>query len=172
MSFAFGHLIGAWLLGKLYEYKTKKQIPRYAWFLLLFGAILPDADFLIDWTLGTEIHRTFTHSLLFVLLAPLILYLVLRACKKEESIFYALALGVGIFSHLFLDFFSSQGVPILWPSLTNFAYNKIAYFDPATPSFLYSSVEQMRSRLKFAVLDMALGTTWIFYLWWKKRIQL
>lgn len=172
MSFAFGHLIGAWVIGKVYEYTSKKKIPHYAWFFLLFGAILPDADFLIDWTLGTEIHRTFTHSLLFVVLAPVLIYLVFRAYGKRESFPYALALGVGIFSHLFLDFFSSQGVPLLWPSLLNFAYNHVAYFDPATPSFLHSSPEQMRSMLIFAVLDMALGTVWIFYLWWRKKVEL
>ncbi|MEK6950757.1 MAG: metal-dependent hydrolase, partial [Nanoarchaeota archaeon] len=63
--FAFTHLITAWLLGKGYEALAKKRISHPAWFFLLFGSLLPDIDFLIDWTLGTEFHRTFTHSLLF-----------------------------------------------------------------------------------------------------------
>ncbi len=171
MTFAFGHLIGAWLLGKVYEYKSKKHLSHYAWLFLLFGAILPDADFIIDWVLGTELHRTFTHSLLFVVITPFCLYVILKNYDKEDSFACALAFAGGIFSHVFLDFFSSQGVPLFWPSLVNFAYNHVAYFDPATPSFLHSSPEQMRSTLRFAVLDMALGTAWIFYMWWKKKVE-
>src|SRR3989338_7677138 len=105
MGFGFTHLIAAWLAGKGYEHFSKKKISHYTWFFLLMGSILPDADFLIDWTLGTELHRTFTHSLLFVIVAPIIIYSIFTLFDHPERRFFALAIGVGITTHLLLDMF-------------------------------------------------------------------
>ncbi len=167
--FAFTHLIVAWLAGKGYERFRKKELPDAAWLLLLFGSLLPDADFLVDWTLGTEIHRTLTHSVLFVVIGFLGAYFIFRKSHERRIIAGALAMGIG--THLFLDMFLSQGVPLFWPSLLHFSFQGIGYFDPATPSFLHQSAEVMRKTLKMAVLDMALGTAWIIYLAGKKRVR-
>ena len=171
MGFAFSHLILAWLAGKGYEYFRQRKISHRAWFFLLLGGILPDADFLLDWTVGTEIHRTFTHSLLFVVIAPLLVYIIFWIGKNSEGVLLAYALGAGIFSHLVLDMFLSQGVPLLWPNLLHFSWTQVGYFDPATPSFLNSSPEVLRRALKIAIVDMALGTAWILYLWWKRKVE-
>ncbi len=168
--FAFTHLIGAWLLGKGSEYFSKKKISYEVWFFLLFGSLLPDVDFLIDWTLGTEFHRTFTHSLLFVVAGFAVVYIVLYLFHHPEKKAAAAALAVGISSHLLLDMIASHGVPLFWPSLIHFSFTHIGYFDPATPSFLNSSPEVLRRAFKMAILDMALGTAWIFWLWWKKKV--
>ncbi|HIG93640.1 TPA: metal-dependent hydrolase [Candidatus Woesearchaeota archaeon] len=169
--FAFTHLISAWLLGKGYEFIWKKKISHLAWFFLLFGSLFSDADFLIDWTFGTEIHRTFTHSLLFLAVAPLLLYFTLTLLKWEQKKSCSYALAVGIASHLLLDMIMSRGVPLFWPSLINISFTQIGYFDPQTPSFLHASANALQKVLKVAIFDMALGTTWIFYFWYKKRIQ-
>ncbi len=166
--FAFAHLIGAWLLGKGYECGKKQVLPHTAWFFLLFGALLPDADFIIDWTLETELHRTFTHSLFFVLFVPLIVYVLFQ--RSPDKKMYALSSGLGILSHLLLDL-GGHGVPLLWPSLLHFSINGLTFFDPAAPSFLHSSSEGLRRSLRIAIIDMALGTGWLFWLWWKKRIK-
>lgn len=171
MSFAFAHLIGAWLLGKTFEFSGKKKLSHLMWFFLLFGAILPDADFLIDWTFGTELHRTVTHSLLFVIFAPLLIYTIFTFLNDKKNNLYAFSLASGIIVHLFLDMFMSAGVPLLWPNLLHFSYSGIIYFNPATPSFLHGSAEGLRSVLKVTIIDMALGTAWIFYLWFRKRIK-
>ncbi|MBI2669131.1 metal-dependent hydrolase [Candidatus Woesearchaeota archaeon] len=174
MSFAFGHLIFAWLLGKGYEKLSHKQLSRWGWFFLLFASILPDADFLLDWTLGTEIHRTLTHSLLFVLAMGALGYGIgrWRFAHTREGTEWGLAAAGGVTTHLLLDMAGSgYGTPLFWPSLLHFSFTKIAYFDPMIPSFLHSSSERILHSLKLAILDMGMGTAWLFYLWWKKRVE-
>ncbi len=168
--FAFIHLIGAWLTGKLYEQWKKQPLEHTTWFFLLFGALLPDVDFLLDWTLGTEFHRTFTHSLLFVVAAPVVAYVILKLWHSPEAPTAALALGMGITTHLLLDMIASHGVPLFWPSLLHVSFTSVGYFDPTTPSFLNSSPEVVRRTFKVAIVDMAAGAAWIFWLWWKKKV--
>jgi membrane-bound metal-dependent hydrolase YbcI (DUF457 family) len=169
--FAFTHLIAAWILGKIYESWTKKKVSYYTWFFLLFGALLPDADFILDWTLGTELHRTFTHSLLFLFSAPLLLYIVLYLVNDKGKNKFALGLFGGIASHFVMDMIIPLGIPLFWPNLLHFSSAGVVYFDPATPSFLHSSLKSMRFTLKTAVFDMGLGTMWIFWLWFRRRIK-
>ncbi len=171
MSFAFTHLFFAWILGKIYEKLSKKVLSRLSWFFLLMGSILPDADYLIDWTFGTEFHRTFTHSLLFTIVSASIIYLCAKYLWKREAAPEALFLALGILSHLLLDMFFSYGVPLLWPNPFYFSWTKIQLFNPATPSFLNGEYDTLRKSLINAIMDMGLGTAWIFYLWFKKKIQ-
>lgn len=172
MTFALGHIVGAWILGKLYEVVSSKKINQSAWFFVIFGGLLPDADFLLDWTLGTELHRTFTHSFLFLIAAPLITYIVFRYIRKNEAKQFAHALAIGIIAHLILDMTtSSYGVPLFWPSLLHVSIFGIHYVDPALPSFLHRPADYLRHSLKLTIVDMAIGTAWVFYLWFKKKIQ-
>ncbi len=170
--FAFTHLVFAWLAGKGYEKIRKKELSNTAWSLLLLGSLIPDIDFFLDWTLGTEIHRTFTHSLLFVIVESMMVYIIFTLMKNEEKKIFALAFGVGICTHLFLDIFLSQGVPLFWPNLLHFSSQGIGYFDSATPSFLNQPLETIRRAFKVAILDMAIGTAWIFWLVWRRRVRL
>jgi len=168
--FAFTHLVLAWLAGKGYEKIAKKELSNTAWLLLLLGSLIPDIDFLIDWTFGTEVHRTLTHSLLFVMIGGLAIYIIFF--KSSERKVLSLVFAVGICTHLFLDLFMSQGIPLLWPSLLHFSSLGIEYYDPAAPSFLHQSIEVMRNTLKVAVADMAVGTAWIFWLVWRRKVKL
>ena len=170
MPLAFGHLIGAWLAGKSYEFLSKKKIHRYGWFFLLLGGILPDIDFLIDWTLNLHLHRTITHSLLFAIVIPLVLYLVLKTQQDQQAKHFSLALSTGILVHLTLDFISLQGVPIFWPYLMYFSPFRIGPYLTDT-SFFSNNIILLNQKLKFAVLDMALGTVWIFYFLFRKKIK-
>ncbi len=171
MTFAFGHLAGAWAAGKLYEYFSQQQISYYSWFFLLFGGILPDADLVVDWIFGLRKHRHVTHSLLFLLGAPAAVYLGFTLLGSPESASYAFFLGLGIFMHLFLDAFSKYGVALLWPKLWYFSFfSGISKTRPET-TFLSRSREELQYILKLAVIDMAIGTIWIFYLWFSKGIQ-
>lgn len=170
MSFGFTHLIAAWFSGKGYEFLTRKKISQKTWFFLLLGGILPDIDFLLDWTLRTELHRTFTHSLFFVVLAPLLVYVFFSLLKSKKSLSFMYALAVGITTHLMMDMFFSAGVPLFWPSLLHVSYTSIGYFDPATPSFLNAAAPSLKRFLESALVDMALGVSWIFYLWARRRI--
>ena len=170
--FGFTHIIFAWIIGEAYQYFSKKKISPQMWLLLLFGSILPDADFLLDWTFGTEIHRTFTHSILFIVILPLVSYLTLTYLKNRESELLAIAFAVGISTHLFLDMFVSYGVPLFWPNLLNFSWTGVQPFDPTTPSFLNQSASSLRALLIGTVIDMGLGTAWIFYLLYSRKLRL
>ncbi|MFH1682796.1 MAG: metal-dependent hydrolase, partial [Candidatus Woesearchaeota archaeon] len=115
MAFAFVHLTMGWLFGKFWEATGKKELIQLSWILLLLGAILPDIDFLLEWTITSGFHRTFTHSLVFALVMTgfsFLLFYLFDFKKKSE---YSSALGVGILIHLFVDLISFQGIPLLWP---------------------------------------------------------
>lgn len=94
----------------------------------VFGAILPDIDiFLIGpfyFIYGpsiAELHRTFTHSLLFVILfgglIAALSYVPFIKKKFPEYDFIGLALGIslGMLLHIFLDMFYFYGIQFLWP---------------------------------------------------------
>jgi len=170
MTYAFGHLVAAWLAGKGYELISKKTISHYTWFFLLLGGILPDADFIIDWLFKTHIHRTFTHSLLFVIVASLIVYLVSYLLKKEQAKSWTLALGIGILIHLTIDFISPQGLPLLWPYSVYISPERIGAYSYEL-SLRTGTADYLKQEMNLAILDMGVGVSWIFYLWFKKRIK-
>ena len=156
MPFAFGHLLGGWIIGNLWN----KKLSNISWFLLLFGAVLPDIDFLFEWTLMIPIHRTITHSLLFCLTIVLLTYLT---TKNKQ---YSFAFGIGILSHITLDFVWGSGVQILWPYQTY-----LTLF--SSTGFLTTSTTLARGFSKTIMLiDMALGTAWILLLILFKKINL
>ncbi|MEK6900188.1 MAG: metal-dependent hydrolase [Nanoarchaeota archaeon] len=171
MSFAFGHLFGAWTLGKAYVYFAKKKISHYGWFFLLLGGILPDIDLVLDWVFRIDLHRTFTHSILFLFTIPLLTYLLFSILRHEEKRSFAVLLGAGISMHLFLDSFFGYGVPLLWPKLIYFSIFSGIASHSSEGSFLLGTVDTLHNTVKLTILDMAIGTAWIFYLWFRKRIQ-
>ena len=170
MTLAFGHLIGAWICGKIYEFASKKKIPQIAWFWLLFGGILPDIDFIVEWMLQTPYHRSFTHSILFVLLISIGLYLILKMYKEKNAKSYSNAFAIGICIHIIIDIFSNNGMQLLWPSPLYFSFfNGITQFIDIG-MFSHSS-KSLISMLKLTIFDMGLGTTWLFGLWYTKKLR-
>jgi membrane-bound metal-dependent hydrolase YbcI (DUF457 family) len=156
MVFAFGHIIGAWLVGKLIELTTKKKISKNTWFFLILGGILPDADFVLQFVFDINVHRGITHSIFFAILISVIVYSVFRLIKDRKASNYALFLALGILTHIFLDFLSPTGVPLLWP------YTKM---------FIPQLSLETSSDILDGLIDMFLGTSWILYLSLKNRIQ-
>jgi hypothetical protein len=172
MSFAFTHLMLPWLIGLIFQRLSKKKISRYTWFFLVLGGILPDADLLLDWMFKFDLHRTFSHSLIFLIGAPLILYFGLWLAKDAKKNIFPVALAVGVACHLLLDLHTFPGIPLFWPDFLHYSYSSIHLYDHSTPSFLNStSLQDLQWMLKRSVIDMALGTSWIFYLWWKRRLR-
>jgi membrane-bound metal-dependent hydrolase YbcI (DUF457 family) len=169
MAFAFGHLVGAWILGKIFEFSGKKKISRLGWFFLLAGGILPDIDLIIDWVLKLETHRTFTHNILFAIVAPLCLYGILYLYKFKEKRTYTFLFLAGIISHLIIDMFSFPGIPLFWPHTTNFAFSGLIYVSQAEISMFDPDI--IKLIVKRFIIDMGIGTLWLFYLWFRKRIQ-
>ncbi len=172
MSFAFGHLVFSWLIGKSKEKISKTKLLRVEWFLLLFGAVFPDGDYLIDWIFGINFHRTITHSFLMVLLSFLVIYFVCYFFdKKLNGKRLGLFFAIGILSHLIADFImGSPGVPLLWPLeyrfwLWGFSYHYIHLTLEQIPK------EELVMHLRWAIFDMGLGVLWLGYLFFKNKIK-
>ena len=103
---------------------VRKLTPARTWLMLgiVLGSLLPDADNLAV-AVATLIkrpteglHRTFTHSLLAVLLVVIVFYLVGLFTKQPRWTNLGVGLGVGILMHILLDLLLwINGVAILWP---------------------------------------------------------
>ncbi len=80
-------------------------------------------------------------------------------------------IGLGIATHLVLDSFFGFGVPLLWPSIVHYSF--VSGITPTVPpgSAFTGTAAEIGHQLKLTILDMAIGTAWIFYLWFRKRIQ-
>lgn len=172
MSFAFGHLIFAWLIGKSKEKISKIKLEKYGWFLLLFGAIFPDIDFLLDWTLGTHLHRTFTHSLFMIIISFIIVYLICSIFFKNSNKKRLAGLfAIGISSHLILDMiFGYPGISLLWPMNYKLWFLGILHGYTAV-NFSEITKEHLLNKVRLAIFDMGLGVLWIGYLFFKNKIK-
>ncbi len=175
MPFAFGHLVGTWFFGKIYEFTTKKEIDPLGWFVLLLGGILPDLDHLVDWIFKISFHRYYMHTLLFALYAGLITYLfftIVKQLKKEPHIqsinawYYAALITFGATIHLVLDMFYTPGVMFLWPIQGWFSYAQ-GY----TAGVYIGSLSEFSGVAKSMIVDMALGTAWIFWFIYTRKLR-
>ena len=107
---------------------------------ILWGAIagtIPDLDILtklvFDPLTSTEMHRGFSHSILFsVLFSPVLGWLVSKIHKKEGVDWKGWAwLMFGAFvTHPMLDAHTNWGTTLLWPIDYKVAYNNIFIIDP------------------------------------------
>lgn len=107
------------------------------------AAMLADLDYYIhipsDPLFNIEIHRQFTHSLVFIpvgaLAASLLLWWFLRRhLSFKELYFYSLA---GYATAGIMDVFTSYGTQLLWPFTdTRFAWSVISVVDPVVTTGL------------------------------------
>ena len=156
MAFAFGHLIAAWIVGLLIQKIAKRELSKFSWALLLIGGILPD----IDYIFGCFIHRTVTHSLLFIIVLFVVSYLVLKNYNLEK---YSFLIPLGMLTHIILDLFTGPGTQLFYP-LTSWIsiYNTTQVINhPLLPG-----------DTPLALLDMGLGFLWFVYLFVKNKINL
>lgn len=107
---------------------------------LLYGAIggtIPDLDIIARWftdtITATEIHRGFSHSIVFCLLVSPILGILVNKLEKNYKLgwkpwtklfFWAL------FTHTILDAFTTWGTQLFWPFDLRLAFNSIFVIDP------------------------------------------
>ncbi len=122
---------------------------------ILWGAIagtIPDLDVLanlfVDELTATEMHRGFSHSLLFsLLLAPLLGWLASRIHKKEGVGFkgWTWLMFACLFTHPLLDAHTNWGTSLFWPFQYKVAYNNIFIIDPLyTIPFMICVIWAMR----------------------------
>lgn len=107
---------------------------------LLYGAIagtIPDLDVYVgkwlDPITAIEIHRGFSHSILFfVLLSPILGWLLCKIEKKNNISFKQATIFwfLGLFTHALLDAFTTWGTQLLYPFDIRFSMHSIFVIDP------------------------------------------
>lgn len=107
---------------------------------MLWGAIagtIPDLDviarYLTDTITATEMHRGFSHSIVFsILVAPILGWLVHQIKKRSDVGWkgWAWLFFWGLFTHPLLDAFTTWGTQLFWPFETRLAFNNIFVIDP------------------------------------------
>lgn len=110
----------------------------------MIGAIAPDLDVLIrsanDPLLAVEMHRQFTHSLIFIpvgaAIVTLFLWWFLKKYLDLKEIYTFSLIGYG--THGLMDAFTSYGTQLFWPfSKIRVAWNTVSVVDPlVTISFI------------------------------------
>lgn len=106
----------------------------------LYGAILgtiPDLDIfvgkLMDPIDAIEIHRGFSHSIVFFLLLSPILSFLIYKIERRNLLPYKTALHLVfwcLFTHVLLDAFTSWGTQIFWPLDLRIDFKSIFVIDP------------------------------------------
>jgi inner membrane protein len=118
---------------------------------LLWGAIggtIPDLDVfvgrLFDTVTELDIHRGFSHSIIFsLLLAPILGYLVSKLYTTKEADWkgWSLLFFWSLFTHPLLDSFTTWGTQLFWPLDYRLAIQSIFVIDPIyTLPFLVSTI--------------------------------
>ncbi len=115
---------------------------------ILWGAVagtIPDLDVLctlfLDSVTSNEVHRGFSHSIVFSLLfAPLLGWLVYRLHGKKESSWkgWTKLMFWSLFTHPLLDLHTTWGTQLLWPLEYKISFKNIFVVDPLyTLPFLF-----------------------------------
>lgn len=146
---------------------ASKEKVRYAAVAGFGAALLADADILIsnpnDPLLNVELHRQFSHSLIFIpvgaLIASLLLWLFLKKKLSPKEIYGYSLLGYATAG--LMDAFTSYGTKLLWPFFDErYSWNIISVFDPMfTVGVLITALLCFYYRKK---LFLGLGWLWIF----------
>ncbi|MBU2951094.1 metal-dependent hydrolase [Tamlana agarivorans] len=105
---------------------------------LLYGAIagtIPDLDVLAshftDTVSALEIHRGFTHSIVFsIVFAPIFGWLVSRYERCKDFKGWSLLFFWGFITHPLLDAHTTWGTQLFWPFDLRVAYKTIFVVDP------------------------------------------
>lgn len=113
---------------------------------MLYGAIagtIPDLDTFVGYFTDTitaiEIHRGFSHSILFaILFAPVFGFLISKFEKQATWKDWSWLMFWGLFTHPILDSFTTWGTQLFWPLDFRLAFKSIFVIDPLyTLPFLF-----------------------------------
>ncbi|GAB2760267.1 metal-dependent hydrolase [Salinimicrobium soli] len=124
---------------------------------MLYGAIagtIPDLDALAtqftDTITAIEVHRGFSHSIVFAALAsPVFGYLISKIERKTGVGWkdWSLLMFWGLFTHPILDSFTTWGTQLFWPLDIRLAFKSVFVIDPLyTVPFLIFLILAMRQK--------------------------
>lgn len=107
---------------------------------LIYGAILgtiPDLDVLVGKFLdpidAIEIHRGFSHSIIFFLIVSPIFAYIIYQIERKNLLYFKTALHLAfwcLFTHAVLDAFTSWGTQLFWPLDYRVDFKTIFVVDP------------------------------------------
>ncbi|MBU4075115.1 MAG: metal-dependent hydrolase [Euryarchaeota archaeon] len=168
----FSHALLPYLLGKSFK-RNKEELTAF-----VLGGIAPDLDVLILWinfvypTFFLISHRGITHSVFFGFITAIgLLYLASRSRIRSyirrfidfqpvitgRSAVFACA---GATLHLFLDYLTTRGIPLLYPlSTTKYSAELFFYLDtflmilsPLIIIYLYKKPQQKNTAVKILLI--------------------
>lgn len=124
---------------------------------MLYGAIagtIPDLDmfaaYFTDTVSALEIHRGFSHSIVFsVLFAPVFGWIISKIERKSNATWkeWSWLMFWGLFTHPILDSFTTWGTQLFWPLDIRLEFRSIFVIDPLyTVPFLIFLILAMRSK--------------------------
>lgn len=131
------------------------------WLLMgiILGTMLPDTDnvAVAVATVANRdphgLHRTFTHSVFFVIAIVLVFYLLGQALKQPRWSNLGLGLGIGVTMHILLDLLGwFNGVYVFWP--IDYELN---LWRNAQPPAWFMTLMDPAEMLMFAIYLYALG---------------
>ena len=105
---------------------------------MLYGAIagtIPDLDifasYFTDTVSALEIHRGFSHSIVFsAIFAPVCAWVVTRYEAYKDFKGWTWLFFLALFTHPLLDAFTTWGTQLFWPLDTRLAFKSIFVIDP------------------------------------------
>lgn len=164
---ALGASVGEAVLGKKVGNKA-----------MLYGAIagtLPDLDVLAlhftDTLTAIEVHRGFTHSIVFSLLAAPLLGWILSKLEKKAGVHWkswSVMMFLCLVTHPILDAFTTWGTQLFWPFDIWLAFKTIFVIDPLYTLplivFLVLAMFQKRTspkRQKYNRLGLIISSTYL-----------
>jgi inner membrane protein len=112
-----------------------KKVGNRAMFYGAIAGTIPDLDvvssFFVDTVTALEIHRGFTHSILFsVIFAPIFGFLVSKIDAYKSLKGWSLLFFWAFFTHPILDAHTTWGTQLFWPLDIRLAFKTIFVIDP------------------------------------------
>lgn len=120
-----------------------KKVGNRAMFYGAIAGTIPDLDvissFFVDTVRALEIHRGFTHSILFsVVFAPIFGWLVSKIDSYKNVRGWTMLFFWALFTHPILDAHTTWGTQLFWPFDIRLAFKTIFVIDPLyTLPFLF-----------------------------------
>lgn len=120
---------------------------------MIYGAIagtIPDLDVFVgkffDTVTALEMHRGFSHSIVFaLLLSPILGYFLSKIHPEAKFKNWTWMMFWGLFTHPLLDAFTTWGTQLFWPFEIRLAFKSIFVIDPIyTLPFLTCVILAMR----------------------------
>lgn len=159
------------VLGGAVGYSTLgKKVGRKAALWGGVAGLIPDLDVIhaafTDALGRIEFHRTYSHSLLFiVLLAPIMGYLLSKKYPEGGNGWFTLTF-LSLITHPILDFFTTYGTEFFYPfNRTRIAWHTISVVDPlyTLPLLIGLIIAVIKKKSRWNTIGIILSTTYLLF---------